>query len=78
MCCAALGYHAVGDAHDQAVTYLRTVAPVGEEAARALTRALTIKTKAQYGLTSIRGTDRDSALRQARKLISLAERVLSG
>jgi hypothetical protein len=37
-----------------------------------------VKSKAQYGLTSISGADRDTALRQARRLIGIAEKVISG
>jgi hypothetical protein len=76
-CCAALGYHAVGESHDEAVDLLRSVVPGGPEAATALRRALAVKTKAQYGLGSVSGRDRDTALRQARKLIEIAEKVLA-
>lgn len=77
-CCAALGYHATGESHDEAVMHLQSVAPEGPEAAKALRRALAVKSKAQYGLTSISGADRDTALRQARRLIGIAEKVISG
>lgn len=77
-CCAALGFHATGESHDEAVVHLRTVAPDGREAAKALQRALGVKSKAQYSLTSISGADRDTALRQARKLIGIAEKLVSG
>jgi len=77
-CCAALGYHATGESHDEAVMHLSTVAPDGKEAARALRRALAVKSKAQYGLTSISGADPDTALRQANKLVDIAEKLVSG
>lgn len=77
-CCAALGYHATGESHDEAVMHLATLVPDGQEAANALRRALAVKSKAQYSLTSISGADRDTALRQARKLIGIAEKLVSG
>lgn len=78
ICCAVLGYRASGDAHEEAAAHLRTVVPHGEEAATALRRALAIKNKAQYGFTTISGADRDTAMRQARKLIEFAEDAVSG
>jgi hypothetical protein len=77
-CCAALGYHATGEAHDEAVTHLSKVAPDGRAAANALRRALGVKSKAQYSLSSISDADRDTALRQARKLIGIAEKLVRG
>jgi hypothetical protein len=76
-CCAALGYRSVGQAHEEAVRYVGTVSPGGKAAAAALRRVLAIKSKSQYGLTSLRARDRDTALTQARKLIAFAENVLA-
>jgi hypothetical protein len=55
---------------------LGQVSPGGTDAANALGRLLALKNDAEYGLSSISQTKRESALRQARKLVEFAEAVL--
>jgi len=75
-CCAALGCHAQGQDHHQAGDLLATVNPGGPTAAKALVRALAVKNNAAYGLTALSTKDRDSAIRQAEKLIAFAQEIV--
>ena len=75
-CCRALGERSRGDDHRDALALVGQVSPGGPDAANALGRLLALKNDAEYGLTSISKTKRESALRQARKLVEFAEAVL--
>ena len=75
--CRALGDRSRGDDHRDATALVRQVRPGGGEAAKALARLLALKNDAEYGLTTISRSNRELALRQARKLVALAEAVLA-
>lgn len=75
-CCRALGERSRGDDHRDALALVAQVSPGGTEAANALGRLLALKNDAEYGLTTISKTKRESALRQARKLVAFAETVV--
>jgi hypothetical protein len=74
ICCRALGRHAQGDNHVQAVALLRSVQPDGVELSVALGVLLGMKTKAGYGERSVSGEDRIRAPRRAKQLVDAARR----
>jgi hypothetical protein len=74
ICCRALGQHAQGDNHLQAVALLRTVQPDGPELSIALGVLLGIKTKASYGEGPVSAEDRTRAPRRAKQLVDAARR----
>jgi hypothetical protein len=76
VCCRALGERSRGEDHRDAVALVAQVSPGGDEAANALARLLAIKNDADYGLTTMSRAKRETALRQARKLVEFAEAVL--
>jgi hypothetical protein len=75
-CSAALGKHAQGESHAEAAKLLEGVPHGGKAAGQALTRAVAVKNKAQYGLIALSKTDRDLVYKQAVKLIAFAKAVL--
>lgn len=72
-CCAAFGQRARGQDHRQAVTLVAQVVPGGTEMARDLNRLLTVKDDAHYGLLHVSGQRASATLRQARRLLAVAE-----
>lgn len=72
ICCRALGRHAQGDNHVQAVALLRSVQPEGPELSVALGVLLGIKTKAGYGERAVSTNDRARAPRRAKQLVDAA------
>jgi hypothetical protein len=72
LCCAALGVHAQGDDHAEAVRLLASVRPEGEDMSKALRVLLTMKTKAGYSPQAVSGEDRKRALRGAERLVAAA------
>lgn len=72
LCCAALGVHAQGDDHGEAVGLLARVRPEGEEASKALRVLLAMKTKAGYSPQAVSGDDRKRAARSAERLVTAA------
>ena len=72
LCCAALGVHAQGDDHGEAVGLLATVRPEGEEASRALRVLLGMKTKAGYSPRAVSADDRKRALSSVDRLVTAA------
>lgn len=72
ICCRALGQHAQGDNHAQAVALLRSVQPDGAELSVALGVLLGMKTKAGYGERAVSAEDRARAPRRARQLVDAA------
>lgn len=76
-CCAALAERSRGQDHRDAVALVAQVRPGGQEASAALRRLLALKNDAEYGLKSLSSANRDTALRQARKLIEFAEAAVS-
>jgi hypothetical protein len=75
-CCKALGQRSRSQSHRDAVALVRQVAPGGTDAAKQLERLLALKDRAQYGFEDVGGRKLSAALRQARALVSFAERVL--
>src|SRR5262245_2647085 len=72
ICCRALGRHAQGDNHVQAVALLRSVQPNGPELSVALGVLLGMKTKAGYGERAVSAEDRTRAPRRAQQLVEAA------
>jgi len=72
ICCRALGRHAQGDNHVQAVALLRSVQPDGPELSNALGVLLGMKTKAGYGERPVSVEDRARAPRRAKQLVDAA------
>jgi hypothetical protein len=72
ICCRALGQHAQGDNHVQAVALLRSVQPDGPELSVALGVLLGMKTKAGYGDRAVPAEDRTRAPRRANQLVEAA------
>jgi hypothetical protein len=72
LCCVALGVHAQGDEHGEAVGLLASVRPEGEDMSRALRVLLAMKTKAGYSPQAVGGEDRKRALRSAERLVTAA------
>ena len=70
ICCAALGKHAKGEDHNQAVGLLRTV---DQAAAKQLDALLSAKTRAGYSHQPVNAADRRRALRAATALVQLAK-----
>jgi hypothetical protein len=74
-CCRAVGERSRGDDHRDAIALVAQVSPEGGEAANALGRLLAIKNDAEYGLSPVSRTKRETAIRQARNLVEFAEAV---
>jgi hypothetical protein len=72
VCCRALGRHAQGDNHVQAVALLRSVQPYGPELSVALGVLLGMKTKAGYGERAVTAEDQSRAQRRAKQLMDAA------
>ena len=72
ICCRALGEHAQGDNHNEAVELL---GQVDSDAANDLERLLRMKTKAGYSARSVSRKDRKQAERAASRLVDKAQRA---
>ena len=72
LCCIALGVHAQGEDHAEAVGLVRRVHPDGDEMSKALRMLLGMKTKAGYSSRSVNADDRKRALRAAERLVTAA------
>ena len=72
ICCRALGQHAQGDNHVQAVALLRSVQPDGHELSMALGVLLGMKTRAGYGERAVSAEDLTRAPRRCRQLVDAA------
>ena len=75
-CCAALGQRSRGDDHRQALALLGQVTPQGAAMRRDLGRLLTIKDDAHYGTLDVSRARAAAAVRQARRLVEAAERLV--
>jgi hypothetical protein len=75
-CCQALGQRSRGQDHRAAVSLVERVAPGGTRAAKSLSRLLSLKDEAHYGLLDVSGNDLKAAMRQANDLIEFAQAVL--
>jgi len=76
VCCAALGRRPRGQDQRQAVALLSQVVDIGQPMARDLTRLLSLKDDAHYGVLQVSGQRLTAALRQARHLVGAAEDFL--
>lgn len=77
ICCEALGVHAQGESHNDAVQLLKTVSPGGGELGNALGILLGFKSRAGYAAEPVTAEMRKRSGRQASKLVSAArERVV--
>jgi hypothetical protein len=72
ICCAALGRHAEGDDHNEALALLRSVRPDGSELAKSLRPLLGMKTRAGYSHRAVNADDRKRAQRHAERLVRAA------
>ena len=70
ICAAALGKHARGESHQQAIRLLETV---DREASRQLKTLLGMKTRAGYGYDPVSGEDLIRAARAAQALVGRAQ-----
>ncbi len=73
ICCTALGEHAQGDRHVDAVQLLKRVSPDGSELGSALQVLLSIKTRAGYSAEPVNAEMRKRAQRSAEKLLQAAK-----
>lgn len=69
LCCEALGHHAQGDDHNQAIAELSRVRPGGEELSGDLRALLQMKPRAEYGPVPVTGEQRKRAWRRAERLV---------
>jgi hypothetical protein len=76
-CCKALGRRARGQDHHEAEDLLRQIRPGGDRAAVALGRLIDMKDDAHYGFFDVSGKDLQTAIRQAKALVSFAETILA-
>lgn len=73
ICCAALGRHATGESHQDAVAHLASVRPDGRELAKALSALLGVKTRAGYSSERVSADQRRRAMRSADRLLQAAQ-----
>jgi len=72
ICCIALGEHAQGENHSQAIALLKTA---DKAAARHLSTLLALKTKSGYSRTAMTTAERTRAGRAAGALLEAARRA---
>lgn len=75
-CCATLGLRARGQAHDQAVAVVATVAPHGADMAKDLDRLLRRKDDSHYGLGFVSAGDANEMVGWAKRLVARARAVV--
>ncbi|WP_157552507.1 hypothetical protein [Jiangella gansuensis] len=73
VCCIALGQRSRGQDHRQASDLLRQVTGIGETMARDLSRLLSVKDDAHYGVLHVGQQRVTAALPQAKHLVETAE-----
>jgi hypothetical protein len=76
LCCMALGEHAQGDDHRQAIDLVGRVSPGGAALANALSTLLGMKTVAGYGVTPLNEERATRAMRAASRLVDAARERL--
>jgi hypothetical protein len=72
ICCEALGHHAQGDDHNQAIAELSKVSPDGQELGNDLRALVRMKPRAEYGPIPVTAEQRKRAWRRAEKLVDAA------
>lgn len=72
ICCEALGHHAQGDDHSQAIAELSKVGPDGQELGNDLRALLQMKPRAEYGPIPVTAEQRKRAWRRAERLVEAA------
>lgn len=72
ICCKALGHHAQGDNHNQAISELAKVSPDGQELSKDLRTLLQLKPRAEYGPIAVTADQRKRAWRGAERLVEAA------
>jgi hypothetical protein len=72
VCCKALGHHAQGDDHSQAISELTKVSPDGKELSKGLRTLLQLKPRAEYGPIAVTADQRKRAWRSAERLVEAA------
>jgi hypothetical protein len=72
ICCVALGVHALGEDHNEALSLLGTVRPEGTELAKSLAALLGMKTRAGYSALPVTVENRKRATRQTERLVRAA------
>lgn len=78
ICCRALGLHAIGESHQEAVQLLRSVHPGGDDLARSLSTLLGVKSRAGYAAAPVTAEMRRRANRHAAKLVVAARDRVTG
>jgi hypothetical protein len=78
LCCLALGQHARGEDHQEAIALVRRVAPGGGELANALSVLLGMKTRAAYGDATVTADQVKRAERAAKRLLDAARQRRTG
>jgi hypothetical protein len=72
ICCKALGHHAQGDDHLQAIAELSRVTPDGSKLGKDLRALLQMKTRAEYAAPPVSADQRKRAWRRAWNLVEAA------
>ncbi len=72
ICCIALGEHAQGESHHEALALISRVRPGGRELANSLRPLLGMKARAGYSHRPVTGDDRKRAQRHAERLVRAA------
>jgi hypothetical protein len=72
ICCEALGHHAQGDDHNQAIAELSKVRPDGLDLGNDLRALLQMKSRAEYGPIPVTPEQRKRAWRRAERLVEAA------
>ena len=79
ICCIALGEHAQGEDHSEAIAHLASVRPDGKSLSNSLRTLLMMKSRAGYSHQQVSATDRKRAQRATERLLSAAhQRRISG
>jgi hypothetical protein len=73
ICCAALGEHAQGENHVEAVQHLKRVSPDGDKLSEALHSLLSAKTRAGYSAEPVNADMRKRTKRAADVLVAAAK-----
>lgn len=72
ICCTAMGKHARGENHSEAVALLKIVRPDGDKLAYSLTTLLRFKTRAGYSALPVNASMRTRSAAAAERLVTAA------